>query len=333
MTEHTAAGGRPAAPPARTGAPAGEQRSRVTAQLPWPALAAVAAGAWWVLGHLGWLLDGLQPHWYGGLSAVELPEETLLAVPLLTGLLPDLLVGALVGGIAAGLAGRLGRGRGWESTLATLAGLAAAVALALGSSARTLAAVPLDATGGVPFGADERVVSALVAVTAVTSLAGWALGSCALSGRLGTGPALAVLAGTLPAWVSGLGQAVTADGQQTSLGVAPTVAGAALLAVALVHVGLRPAVRLLAWPLLVLAAWAVGPVLTAAGYLAPLLRPAAGLPGTLAESLSATVQVFGEAWSPGYRVTWPWVLAVLVALGLAAVHARSAQRGTPTLTG
>lgn len=317
----------------------GDEPRRTLPRLSWPALAAAAAGTWWLLGHLGWLLDGLQPHGYGGLSALELPEETRLAVPLLTSLLPDLLVGSLVGGLAAGLLGLLGRGSRWSVTTATLAGLLLSVAGTLAQAVRTLGATPGDA-----FGADPRVVTGLVLTVLATSLTGWAIGSCGLLGRVGAGPAVAVLAGALPAWLFGVVQALAPDGRLvvlafapaghlTTVGTALTVAGAVLLGGALVLVGLQPHVRALAWPLLFLSAWAVGPVLTAAGYLAPLLRPAAGLPGSLPESLRATAQVFGEAWSPGTRLVWPWVLAVLVALAVAGTRTRSREDGAPTLTG
>jgi len=86
-------------------------------------------------------------------------------------------------------------------------------------------------------------------------------------------------------------------------------------------VGARPASRLAWWPLLLLAAWFVSPLLTAAAYLEPLLRPGMGLPGTLPDSLGAAWQVFWLAAAPSQRDLVPWFAALVVAALIALVRA------------
>src|SRR4051812_8788558 len=175
------------------------------------------------------------------------------------------------------------------------------------------------------FSSDRLVVTGLCVVVVVGALGGWALGSAAAFGRPGAGPALAVLAGAVPAWLSSLG-GLAVDTSTSSAGLAvvgriATWVGAAVLALALVVVGARPTARLAWWPLLLLAAWFVAPFLTAAGYLEPLLRPGMGLPGTLTDSLAAAWQVFWLAASPSQRGLLPWVPALVVAALVALVRA------------
>jgi len=257
-----------AAPMTAAPVTAAEPRTVTRPRLPWPALIPAAAAAWWLLGHLPWLLDGLQPSWYAGTEAVELPAGTRLAVPLLTNTLADLLLYGLIGGVVAGLLVRLGSGPRWRAAVSA---------------------------------------------------------------------PLAVLAGALPSWLGALVTSLAPDGTVPTLGAAPEWAGAALLCLALVLTGLRPPVRALAWPVLVLPAWTVGAVVTAAVHLSPLLRPGAGLPGTLPESLRATGQVFTAVWSGEGRPLLPWLLAVAVAVAVAVTVAGSRARSThepgPTLVG
>jgi hypothetical protein len=100
-----------------------------------------------------------------------------------------------------------------------------------------------------------------------------------------------------------------------------------VLALALVVVGLRPPVRAVWWPLVLLPAWFAGPALTATAYLEPLLRPGAGLPDTLPDSLAGARQVFWAAASTDARDLAPWVTAVVAGLVVSAALAvpREAQ--------
>src|SRR4051812_24401519 len=179
------------------------------------------------------------------------------------------------------------------------------------------------------FSSDRLVVIGLCVVVVVGTLGGWALGSAAAFGRSGTGLALAVLAGAVPAWLSSL--AVLAVDTSTSYAGLTVVgriagwAGAAVLVLALVTVGARPTSRLAWWPLLLLAAWFVSPLLTAAAYLEPLLRPGMGLPGTLTDSLAAAWQVFWAASSPAQRDLLPWFAVLVVAAFVAFLRANLAR--------
>ena len=280
---------------------------------PW-VLAPAAGLTWWVVGFLFWLLDGL-----GG------PGLRQLLIPLITPALGALVVGGVVGGVAAGLLTAAGpRDRRAQSVLATLGGTALALVATLVASSAALDRVPAG-----DFAADSRVVTGLTIVAVLATSVGWGVGVLAGVGRPGLGVALAVLSGMAPSWLSGVTLAVLPP-TQTGLAVLGRVwswVGLAVLAAALVTVGVRPAVRWAWWPLLVAVVWFSGPVLTALAYLTPMLRPGAGLPGTLPDSLAAAWQVFQAASSPlprGGLVLWA------LALGGAAVVALVLDRRTTT---
>ena len=279
------------------------------ARLPLWALAPLAAAAWWVVGYLPWLA--------GGLRAV--PVGGRIALPLSPSLLSSLVLGALVGGLAAGLL-CLAASRRRLATVATLGGLVPAVGVVLAVAVSTV-------RGDAPatFSSERLVVFGLCAVVVAVSLGGWALGSAAAFGPLGTALALAVLAGAAPSWLSSLGVLIvdtsTSYAGFTVVGRISVWAGAAVLVLALVTMGARPPARLAWWPVLLLAAWFVSPFLTAAAYLEQLLRPGTGLPGTLPDSLGAAWQVFGLSASPVQRDLLPWVAALVVAVVVAFVRA------------
>lgn len=274
-----ATGSATADPPPRPAAPA---RS---GPLPALALLPLAAAAWWVGGFLWWLLASARRGDAGG--------ET--ALPFAASSLSGLVLGGLAGGVAAGLLARLTDRRG-RGLAAPAGGVALAVLVTLVQSS---AAVREAAAG--TFAADPVVLTGLTAVTVGAAAAGWGAGSLALLGRGGLAPALGVLAGLTPSWVSSVVFAVTGPEAAPAVGRAATWSGAALLALALVVAGLRPPARLLWWPPVVGLAWFAGPALTATAYLEPVLRPGAGLPGTLVDALSGAWQVFGLAAGPGAR--------------------------------
>jgi hypothetical protein len=253
-------------------------------------------------------------------------------VPLSGSLLGQLVLGALVGGVAAGMLCVLAApARRWWAVVSTLSGMAVALVVVLVQATSVLSGE--DAPDG--FAADPRDLAGLSAVVVVIALTGWALGSAAVLGRIGAGVGPAVLAGALPSWLSALvfAVAVPSFSGVVWVGRAGIWLGAAVLGVALVTIGLRPPLRLVAWPLLVLLAWFTGPLFTAATYLEPLLRPGAGLPGTLGDSLAGAWQVFGAASSPSERDLLPWVVVLPVAVFVAylapafADHRRMAAPG------
>jgi hypothetical protein len=260
--------------------------------------------AWWLVGYLRWIAGGMRMAQVGG----------RVVLPLAPALLSLLVLGALVGGLAAGLLCRTAA-RPRLATLATLGGVVLALVVTL-----VFAVTTVRGDDPVSSPTDGLAVFAVCAVVVVVSLAAWALASAAAFGEVGTGVALALLAGALAPWLSSLGlwlvDTSTSYAGVALLGRIAMWASAALLALALIRVGLRPPVRLAWWPVLLLAAWFVGPLLTAAAYLEPLLRPGMGLPGTLPDSLSAAWQVFWLSASPDQRDLLPWLAAVVAAVGV-----------------
>jgi hypothetical protein len=289
------------------------------ARLPVWSLVPLAAVGWWVVGFLPWLAGGMRAVPIGG----------RIPLPLSPSLLDSLVLGTLVGGLVAGLL-CLATPRRRLGVLATLGGLVLAVVVVLAVAVSVLRRDAPDS-----FSSDRLVVTGLCVVTVVGALGGWALGSAAAFGRVGTGLALAVLAGAMPAWLSSLA-VLTVDVSTSYAGVTvvgrmAVWAGAAVLVLALVTVGARPTSRLAWWPLLLIAAWFVSPLLTAAAYLEPLLRPGMGLPGTLPDSLAAAWQVFWLAAAPSQRDLVPWFAALVVAALIALVRANVLRPGQPAV--
>ncbi len=266
-------------------------------QLPVRALAPFAALAW-TAGFLPWLLHGM-----GRAAPVVLPLRAVL--------LTALVEGAVVGGLfAGGLARLVPAGRRGAALLATGWGTAAGIAGTVGQS--------VVASGeGSGFDADPRVLTGLVVLTVLLGLFAWGAGSLAVAGPVGAGVALALLAGVLPGWLSSL---FPSAGVISALGTAFVWLQALLLATALVVVGVRPRLRLVGWPVVVLVAWFVGPALIAVTWLEPLLRPGDdGLPRTLPGALAGAWEVVGSAASPMARDWGPWVAAVVGAVFVAVL--------------
>ncbi|WP_029430433.1 hypothetical protein [Blastococcus sp. URHD0036] len=308
------------APAVAAGTPPGDtpERARRGTTLPAVALLPLAAAVWWIGGFLGWLLT----------QAARGDAGNATALPLDPSGLGGLVVGGLVGGVAAGLLTRLAARRRW-GLAATAGGVAIAVVVTLAQSS----AVVRDAAAGT-FAADPAVLTGLMAVAGGAAAAGWLAGACALLGSGGPAVGLGLLAGLAPSWVSAVVFAVSGPQSLTTLDRVATWSGAAVLALALVVAGVRPPQRLLWWPLVVVLAWFAGPALTAVVYLEPLLRPGAGLPDTLFDSLSGAWQVFEAASSPDARDLVPWgVAGVTAAVVAGALAARRVSGAAPPAGG
>jgi hypothetical protein len=307
-----------AAPPAR--APWSHLR-----RLPLWAVVVVAGVAWWLVGFLPWIVASALD----GPPLVGAEADAFPAVPLIAGQLGALVTGAFSGGLVAGgvgLAARAGDRR--LVAPATFGGMTAVAAIAFLQAGRVI-----GGSGG--FDADRRVVLGLSAIAVLATVAGWAFGSCWIFGRPGLGIGLGALAGVLPFWLGALAvtviNEVSGPGTITSLrGI--TWAAALVLALAFLTVGVRPLSRPAWWPVVLVVAWLVGPVLTAAGYIEVYLRSGAGLPGTLPEALAATWQVFGQALRPGNRYVLPWVVAVVLAAVVSVVLVRRSARPSEPAT-
>jgi hypothetical protein len=116
--------------------------------------------------------------------------------------------------------------------------------------------------------------------------------------------ALAVLAGATPLWLStSLTQLLgtSSDGRLGTHGAAILWVSGAVLAIALAVIGVRPPSRLIWWPVALVVAWTVSPVLTAVIYLQPMLRPGSRVPRVLTDTVRGTVQALTGAASPGAR--------------------------------
>ncbi|WP_110006725.1 hypothetical protein [Geodermatophilus normandii] len=246
----------------------------------------------WCAGSLPWLVHG------AGRAAPIL-------LPLRAGMLTTLVLSAAVGGLLAGGLARLAApGRRGAALLATGCGAATGIVVTL---AQSVAA----SDAGTGFDADPRVLTGLAVLTAALGALAWGAGSLVVAGAAGSGVVLGLLAAVLPGWLSSL---LPSSLYGPALGTALVWLQALVLGTALVVVGVRPAARLVLWPVVVLLAWLVGPALTAVSWLEPLLRPGTGLPRTLGDSLAGAWQVFGLAASPGARHWAPWVVAVVGAV-------------------
>jgi hypothetical protein len=299
--------------------------------VPVAALVPLAAFAWWVVGYFPWLAAGLgrSASASSRVGGSGLGGERL-AVPLTSSSMSLLVLGALVGGVVAGMLGLVARpSRRGRAAMATLTGVGVAVMVAGGQAA-------LAAHVGSPeeFSADPRVLAGLCVVLGLTALVGWAYGACATLDGPGAGIALAVLAGATPAWLFSSLTSLTElfgtspIGQLGTLGTTTVWLGGAVLAVALAVIGVRPPHRLIWWPVAVLVAWAVSPVLTAVAYLEQLIRPGTGFPRFLGDTIPATVLVLKSAAALGARPLAPWVAATAIGAVLALTVPRLRPRPT-----
>jgi hypothetical protein len=279
----------------------------------------IAALTWWIGGFLPWLLNDAG-HEVLGASGVA-----LLALPLVAGNLSGLVLGAGLGGVLAGLTTRLGSGSRAVRAGACAGGVAIALLATLLQSRSGLS----GSTGRV----DERITNGLTVVVVIMTIVGLGLGLLSLTGRIGLGLALAAAAGATPMWVMSVLNARQLDDTASGLRAAVDIsqwAGAVLLAVALVAVGLRQARQVVAWPGAVLLAWFIGPTITAAGYMDVFVRPG-GLPGRWADHLSAAMDVWRMAASPHARSLTPWIVAIVIAGGVAFWLARRQPDSTGSL--
>lgn len=278
--------------------------------LPAPALVPISGLVWWVVGFFPWILGGLGHEQLGRIGS------ELAAVPVFASSVSALVVGAGIGGLAAGLVGLLGRGNRGARATAVSVGVLLALVVTLVQSRAALSET------------DVRVLNGLTAIVIVMTVVATGVGLLALTGRIGLGLALAGVAGAAPVWlVAVLEQAgLQGPGTYERVGDESRWSGAAVLAAALIVIGVRPAVRIVWWPVALLLAWVVGPTVTAASYIEPLLRPGMGLPGMLGEHISASLDVWRMAASTEARPLTPWIAAIVVAAVVASIVGRRGPR-------
>jgi hypothetical protein len=286
--------------------------------LPPLALVPIAAVVWWVVGFLPWLLNG------AGHDVLDARGVGPLALPLLSGSVGYLVLWAGVGGVLAGLAARLGAGGAALRAGACLAGVSLALLVTLVQTRNGLSGTALD----------DRITNGLTVVVVLSAFAGLGLGLLILVGRIGLGFAVGALAGAAPSWVMSVFNAFAVDSTAGGVHLAHRVSewsGAVVLAVALICVGLQPAVRAVASVGIVVLAWFIDPTITAAGYMEVFLRPGMGLPDMWGDHLSATADVWRMAASLDARSLTPWITAIIVATAATLWRTRplSLSKGQP----
>lgn len=285
-------------------------------------LLVLAAVAWWGVGFLPWIASGLTwPTYDGGPvgSSVEGLSKVRLPVPLAALWLPFLVAASVVGGTAAGVSPilfpRLHRGIG-----VFMAWLALAVTVPV---LLWLTASKVHREAAAEFASDERVLLGLgIIVVLVTGVAA-VLGSMASNWHAFASLPAALVAGAMPSWVH-------AFGSSSVFGLLGRVALVAVLVAGLAASTHRTLKAALLWPVAALVVFTSAPAFTALAYLARLLRPSAGLPGSLPELVGSSRQVFGEALRQRNDTWIP--IAISFALGLVwlvveAVRSRRSPSG------
>ncbi|MET0822622.1 MAG: hypothetical protein ABWY58_16810 [Aeromicrobium sp.] len=289
--------------------------------LPTIMLVPLAGATWWLIGFLWWIVDLF------GSNIMTTNGYSRAALPLLAASSTDaLIVGAVVGGVLAGFVGLLGRGRRIARLGAVVAGVALALAVALVQSRAAFAGGGVDGQA-----TDPRITGGLSVLVAGVTVLAVLLGTASLAGRPGLGLALAAAAGAVPLWLfQVVSRASRAAAFSGSIDEPARWAGAAVLAVALVLIGVRPLARLAYWPAAVLLAWVVAPSVTASGYFAMSLSRGPRSAAFVGDYLSAAAQVWRQAVEPGQRPLAPWIAAIVVAVVLAWVLDRRRPGGDPS---
>ncbi|WP_076260072.1 hypothetical protein [Intrasporangium flavum] len=308
-----------------------EARLRFARTLVWPVLP-LAAAAWWVVGALPWIVDGLGAssprYWVADALTGEASRGYVTLLPFRAVFLPLLLALTLVGGAAAGLSVRWVRHdarrrllAGFASAVGTLTAIAYTVAQSAGATRQL----------GSDFDRDDRVLVGVVTLAVAGGLLGLVLGWCLAHGR----PVVAALAGApvavaAGAWTTRL--VVVALGPDDAGSVVQWTSAATVglvVGIGFARVGVAPARRLGAWLAVTAVVVGVQAAFTAFEHLAGTLRTGAGLPGALHALAGEARGVFVSALAPSHQ-SW-WWLAVAVGVGLGG--APLARRGRSTDAG
>jgi hypothetical protein len=269
----------------------------------------VGALAWWVIGALPWVLQGLRLPLQNLWGTDQAPDEMpLVALPFSQYFLSLLLAITVVGGAAAALTSLIRPDRPRARRAAVTGGALAAIV--------AITQTALVVHGGLDH--SSRAGTYLVALIAVASLGsvvglvvGWALVGV---GRAAQAVAAAVLAVATTSWLTALlapNPAMTGDAQRTFLTVAPWVA-AAVAGIGLALCPPRGIRAVLGWVVALVILWAGPPLITAMSYVG-------GSRSLLAmsapdELLDAGLAVFRAALLPENHLIGPFVLAVVVGL-------------------
>jgi hypothetical protein len=272
--------------------------------VPTLALAPLAALVWWAVGFLPWIVDAFDN------DILSTNGLSWAALPLLSGSSAGgLVVSAGLGSVLAGLLVTLRRGGAVPAVVSVVTGTTIAVVVAVVQSRAALR------SGSGMASVDGRVLDGLAGVVVVMTVVGLAVGLAAVAGRPGLGIALAAVAGLVPMWAYALAVAVTSEVMTSTHADAVTRwLGAAVLVVALVVIGVAPAVRVIWWVVALALAWIAAPTVTAAVYLGTSLTRGPRSADAVREYVSASWQVWRQAAEPQERPLAAWVVAIAVAV-------------------
>lgn len=219
------------------------------------AVVLLAGASWWLIGYLPWVITGLNGSDYS-LRGVELTT----AVPLLGHTVPYVLTFGLIGGVCASGSRLIAGPRASRTWVPSLIGMVAAVTAALVQSS----IVGATADDQPISGAQSGFFAALCGACVLGSLVGWGLGILMSRGAVWAGLTLSGVVGVVGPWALAL--VMTYLGHVGNLHDSDDLAAQnaadlltwqldAVLALALVVIGARPARRLALWPVAILVSW------------------------------------------------------------------------------
>lgn len=292
------------------------------------ALLGVSALAFWAIGCLPWIVDGLQlppsQAWGQEPSQAAVRSAHKVALPISEYALSTLLVLTVLGGCAAVLVARFAAPWvRWPRAMAALGGLLGAAACALQSRAVAHSLLVESEGASALLGSllGFAMVGAVIGVVvglAVTGSRPWPRVLC-----------LAVVAALLPVWLNDLvvRGATMPTGPLAKVIEYSVWVGAVLVGVSLAFFGVQPASRLFGWLIALLITWMIPAALTALVQVGIYVRTA-GTGDVLLDSLGAVKDVFVAMLSPEHHRFGPLVLAqTLGILGAAITLTRLRRSG------
>ncbi|MFC7485731.1 hypothetical protein ACOCJ7_04325 [Knoellia sp. CPCC 206453] len=279
--------------------------------LPGWAVLVGGAAAFWVVGHMPWIVHGMHAEVSAGWARFDTLKGPVVALPFNEYAFPTLLVGGVIGGTAA-LAVSFLAAPGVRHRRG-LAAAGALIALVIALTQTYLAVRP----GLVQSDEARLLVGALVAAALGTGVFGVLVGVGVARGKgwplLLGGATAASLAGSwfvdllfdppgpIPEWLNRIAQ------------LGPWVSGI-LLGVVLAVCGFRPTTRLLGWFVALAIGWVVPSVLTLMVYVTGYASQGSPRAERLREVADAGRDVFVQSLSPSNHVTGPLVAAVVIGI-------------------
>ena len=290
--------------------------------LPGWAVLVASAVAFWVVGFLPWIVEGMHLEISSAWPRFDTIEGPLVALPFGEYAFPALFVSGVVGGTAALAVSRFAVPEVTHARV--IAGVGAMLALVI-SLAQTLLTVR---PAFVATDESRLLVGALVVAVLGSGLFGillgagvargsgwpWLLGGATVASLSGSWLVDLIVRGPLvePQWIARVAQ------------WHPWVSGIAL-GVVLAVFGFRPATRMVGWLVALAIAWVLPSVLTAATYVVYYFSQGPMSSSHLNEVADAGRDVFVQSLLPSNHVIWPLVLAVVIGIVGATSRLRAAS--------